>query len=171
MRALIALLFVCCLWIFGLDVRAADSLFAVGGGAGLFELGGLKAMLHIDPPARLIWQIVIEAPAERRLSARFALGFGSFGSVSLTQLDTLLLLKLGAKIYAGVGSGLMRFSDPNFNLWQLAGYGLIGLKSEVFQNATFFLDLRLIALLPDIGSILAADAIPFQLSFGVTFKL
>lgn len=170
MRALTALLLVFVWMIFASPTApAAEPLLAVGGGLGF--LGGLKAMLGNMARPLIIWQAVAELPAERRLSARFTFGFGSLGPISLTQLDTLLLIRLGGKIYLGVGSGLMRFVGADLDRWRLAGYGLVGLKSEVFKGATFFLDLKLIAFLPDMGSILAAGTVPFQFSFGMTFKL
>ena len=152
-------------------VPAAEPLLAIGGGVGFLELGGLKELLSVASAPRLIWQLVIEAPAEQKLSARFALALGSFHSISLTQLDTLLLVKLGGKVYAGAGSGLMRFIGPGVNMLHFGSYGLIGLKSPAFEGATFFLDLKLIFLFPNIGAILGKGAVPLQLSFGMTFKL
>jgi len=172
MKAFAMCLYVCIfLLLAGFEGHASESFIAVGGGVGWLELGGLKALLNISSQARLIWQVFVEMPAEQIVSARFTLGAGSFSFISLTQLDTLLLLKLGGKVYVGAGSGIMRFASSGLNLWQLAGYGLVGLKSEIFQNTTFFLDLKLIVSLPDVEVTLAKGAVPLQFSFGITFKL
>ncbi len=174
MKAFAACLYVCVvLFLAGFEGHATESLIAVGGGVGLLELGGLKALLNISSQAQLIWQVVVEMPAEQRVSARFTLGTGSFNSISLTQLDTLLLFnfRVGAKAYVGAGSGLMHFVSSDIDLWRFASYGLVGLKSDIFQNTTFFFDLKLIVFLPDVEVTLAKGAAHLQFSFGMIFKL
>jgi hypothetical protein len=141
---------------------------SAGIGLGILELHGLKDSWGVTEDVACLLQGVAEFSPNSGLGARFTGEFGLLEGRRLSKFEIAILLNIplhGARAYFGGGTGILNFDDRLYPVFHLAG----GLKSDIFNLLTVFIDARLLGVLQLSGGPLLLPRMPLQFSPGVMF--
>lgn len=149
------------------EVRA-ERRFSVGAGLGLLELHGLEDTWGMAVDTVQLVQGVAEFSPLAGLGVRFTGAFSLPGGPQLFLFETALLFHFpgrNSRLYLGGGSGILsQNAGPLFTLHLAAG-----LKRDLMDSLTVFLDVRLLQVLDLSGGRLFLPGLLRQFTPGVTF--
>lgn len=142
--------------------------FSTGVGLGLLELHGLKDTWAVTADTVQLIQGVAEFSPLTGLGVRFTGAFSLPGGPQVSAFETALLLHFpgrDSRIYLGGGSGILSHNaGPLFTLHLAAG-----LKRDLMDSLTVFLDVRLLEVLDLSGGRLFLPGPLRQFTPGVSF--
>ena len=151
------------------EARAGTEMrLSAGAGLGILELHGLKGFWGVTADVARLFQGVAELSPRSGLGARLTGEFGLLEDQRLSKFELSILLNIPlrrARAYFGVGSGILNFGDHLYPVFHLVS----GLKSDIFDILTVFIDAKLIGVLQLSGGSLFLPGPPLQFSPGVMF--
>ncbi|MCR4404752.1 MAG: hypothetical protein NUW06_05740 [Candidatus Acetothermia bacterium] len=152
------------------SAAGAERPFSAGLGFGLLELHRLRDIWGMTVETVQLLETVAEFGPRSGLGARFTGGFSLPGGPQVSAFETALLLHFpgrDSRIYLGGGSGILCHGDSlNFTLHLAAG-----LKRDLQDYLTVFLDVKLLGILELSGGLLFFPSPLVQFTPGLTFYL